>query len=159
MKRTASSRSSIRRRLKTTRQDLQSRPGPPECPVEVIVRNYKNLPLSVPAVTCLRRKYWGLAGPKLLVVTFASAPGVPNWGGVLSKLAAKSTPAEKDFDIFFVCDGGRTWYSGNPSIPIGAIIGAPYTLGSLSFFTPYAGFRTHVSSDTLTESDYAPQPI
>ena len=52
------------------------------------------------------------AGPKLLVVTFASAPGVPNWGGVLSRLAREASPEEKCFDIFFVCDGGRNWYSG-----------------------------------------------
>ena len=52
------------------------------------------------------------AEPKLLVVTFASAPGVPNWGGVLSRLAAEASPEERQFDIFFVCDGGRSWYSG-----------------------------------------------
>jgi hypothetical protein len=52
------------------------------------------------------------AVPEVLVVTFASAPGVPNWGGVLGKLARESTPEEKCFDILFVCDGGRNWYSG-----------------------------------------------
>ncbi len=57
----------------------------------------------------------GHAGSKLLIVTFASAPGVPNWGGVLSRLAAEASPEERDFDIFFVCDGGRNWYSGLPT--------------------------------------------
>ena len=55
---------------------------------------------------------FGHAEPKLLVVTFASAPGVPNWGGVLSRLAAEACPEERQFDIYFVCDGGRNWYSG-----------------------------------------------
>ena len=51
-------------------------------------------------------------GPDVLVVTFASAPGVPNWGGVLGRLSREATPEEKQFDILFVCDGGRDWYSG-----------------------------------------------
>jgi len=50
--------------------------------------------------------------PKVLVVTFASAPGVPNWGGVLGRLAREATPEEQQFDILFVCDGSRNWYSG-----------------------------------------------
>ncbi len=57
------------------------------------------------------------AGPEVLVVTFASAPGVPNWGGVLGKLAREASPEERQFDVLFVCDGGRNWYSGTPLAP------------------------------------------
>ena len=63
--------------------------------------------------------FWLLGeGPDVLVVTFASAPGVPNWGGVLGRLAREATPEEKQFDILFVCDGGRNWYSGVSNIPL-----------------------------------------
>ena len=49
---------------------------------------------------------------KVLVVTFASAPGTPNWGGLLNRILAEASPEEKAFDILYVCDGGRSWYSG-----------------------------------------------
>ena len=49
----------------------------------------------------------------MLVVAFASAPGVPNWGGLLERIRrAMQEPAHKCFDILYVVDAGRSWYSG-----------------------------------------------
>ena len=46
------------------------------------------------------------------MVAFSSAPGLPNWGGVLNRIAAAAEGKEKNFDVLYVCDGGRSWYSG-----------------------------------------------
>ncbi|XP_024516937.1 uncharacterized protein LOC112341277 isoform X1 [Selaginella moellendorffii] len=51
----------------------------------------------------------------VLVVAFGSAPGVPNWGGLLSRVkkemeASGVTPA---FDILYVVDSWRSWYTQN----------------------------------------------
>lgn len=49
----------------------------------------------------------------MLVVAFASAPGVPNWGGLLERIRrAMQEPAHKCFDILYVVDAGRSWYNG-----------------------------------------------
>lgn len=50
---------------------------------------------------------------KVLVVAFGSAPGVPNWGGILNKIRASAeTEEEMDFDVLYVVDPGRDWYGG-----------------------------------------------
>ncbi|GBG71064.1 hypothetical protein CBR_g8363 [Chara braunii] len=50
---------------------------------------------------------------QLLVVAFGSAPGVPNWGGLLKRvkncLESKGFPAA--FDTLYVVDPRRSWYS------------------------------------------------
>ena len=67
----------------------------------------------------------------VLVVAFGSAPGVPNWGGLLKKLrddvrargannvggagagaAAAVTAARLGFDVLYVADTARSWYGG-----------------------------------------------
>ena len=49
-----------------------------------------------------------------LVVAFGSAPGVPNWGGLLKRveLAGTADPSWQSFDVLFVVDGSRSWYDG-----------------------------------------------
>ncbi|KAK9830263.1 hypothetical protein WJX72_010668 [[Myrmecia] bisecta] len=55
----------------------------------------------------------GNKGTRVLVVTYASAPGVPNWGGLLKRiLAATAEPAHQCFDQMYVVDGSRSWYHG-----------------------------------------------
>lgn len=50
---------------------------------------------------------------RALVVSFGSAPGTPNWGGVLSKVrAAAGSAAEADFDVVYIVDPHRAWYCG-----------------------------------------------
>lgn len=51
---------------------------------------------------------------KALVVAFGSAPGVPNWGGLLKRveLAGAAQTAWASFDVLFVVDGSRSWYAG-----------------------------------------------
>jgi len=50
---------------------------------------------------------------QVLVVAFGSAPGVPNWGGLLKRIRAAGTePAHNDFDVLFVVDPYRGWYCG-----------------------------------------------
>jgi hypothetical protein len=67
----------------------------------------------------------------VLIVAFGSAPGVPNWGGLLKKLrddvrargvnnvrgagagaAAAVTAARLGFDVLYVADTARSWYGG-----------------------------------------------
>ena len=50
---------------------------------------------------------------KVLVVVFGSAPGVPNWGKLLDRVA-ESMRAEDGvpFDSYFVADPLREWYRG-----------------------------------------------
>lgn len=52
---------------------------------------------------------------RALVVAFGSAPGDPNWGGVLSRvrgqMEARGAPGA-DFDVMFVVDARRCWYDG-----------------------------------------------
>jgi len=50
---------------------------------------------------------------EVLVVSFGSAPGTPNWGGLLKKVrAAAMTPEEQNFDVLYVVDPARSWYGG-----------------------------------------------
>ena len=68
----------------------------------------------------------------VLVVAFGSAPGVPNWGGLLRKLrddvtrrgennvrgagqnaAAAVRAATEGFDVLYVSDTSRAWYGGD----------------------------------------------
>ncbi len=58
------------------------------------------------------------AGERVLVVSFASAPGVPNWGGLVERIRrAAQEPAHKCFDVLYVVDAGRSWYNGAWSSP------------------------------------------
>ena len=53
---------------------------------------------------------------KVLVVAFGSAPGVPNWGGLLKKVRAAATEDEHlNFDVLYVVDPARGWYRGGGS--------------------------------------------
>jgi Leucine-rich repeat (LRR) protein len=50
---------------------------------------------------------------QVLVVAFGSAPGVPNWGGLLKRIRAAGTePAHNDFDVLYIVDPHRGWYCG-----------------------------------------------
>ncbi|KAL4428234.1 hypothetical protein ABPG75_002323 [Micractinium tetrahymenae] len=50
---------------------------------------------------------------EVLVVSFGSAPGTPNWGGLLKKVrAAAVSPQEANFDVLYVVDPARSWYGG-----------------------------------------------
>lgn len=57
-------------------------------------------------------------GERVLVVAFGSAPGVPNWGSLLRRVAkAAEDPAHACFDVLYVVDAERSWYSGAPHSP------------------------------------------
>jgi Leucine-rich repeat (LRR) protein len=57
------------------------------------------------------------AHSKVLVVAFGSAPGVPNWGGLLKRIRAAGTePAHNDFDVLYVVDPYRGWYGGGDDV-------------------------------------------
>ncbi|KAG2486470.1 hypothetical protein HYH03_014917 [Edaphochlamys debaryana] len=50
---------------------------------------------------------------RVLVVAFGSAPGTPNWGGLLSRVyKAAASEAETCFDVLYVADPSRDWYGG-----------------------------------------------
>eukprot|EP00898_Chlorokybus_atmophyticus_P002308 jgi/Chlat1/3078/Chrsp21S03388 len=46
---------------------------------------------------------------RALVVAFGSAPGVPNWGGILNCIRKQSS--SDAFDVLYVVDPSRTWYT------------------------------------------------
>jgi hypothetical protein len=51
----------------------------------------------------------------VLVVAFGSAPGTPNWGGALKRVREdfdKESHANISFDVLYVVDPDRSWYSG-----------------------------------------------
>ncbi|OUS43669.1 hypothetical protein BE221DRAFT_147452 [Ostreococcus tauri] len=48
----------------------------------------------------------------VLVVSFGSAPGVPNWGGLLKKLQ-KNVRDGDSYDVLYVCDVDRSWYASS----------------------------------------------
>lgn len=51
----------------------------------------------------------------VLVVAFGSAPGTPNWGGALKRVREdfdKESHANVNFDVLYVVDPDRNWYSG-----------------------------------------------
>lgn len=52
---------------------------------------------------------------EVVVVTFGSAPGVPNWGGLLrrTRSAMVAENIKPAFDILYVVDGRRSWYTEN----------------------------------------------
>ena len=55
----------------------------------------------------------GAEGRRGLVVAFGSAPGEPNWGGLLSRIRRNAADsAHARFDVLFVVDGARSWYNG-----------------------------------------------
>jgi hypothetical protein len=59
----------------------------------------------------------GAGRPRVLVVAFGSAPGVPNWGGLLRRVRASGSADDEDaalgaFDALFVVDPARQWYCG-----------------------------------------------
>lgn len=55
----------------------------------------------------------GARGRRGLVVAFGSAPGEPNWGGLLSRLRRNAADsAHARFDVLYVVDGARSWYNG-----------------------------------------------
>ena len=59
-----------------------------------------------------------VAGDRALVVAFGSAPGVPNWGGLLSRvLAAAEDAAHECFDVLYIVDPARSWYNGKATPP------------------------------------------
>ncbi|EFJ52246.1 hypothetical protein VOLCADRAFT_116284, partial [Volvox carteri f. nagariensis] len=52
---------------------------------------------------------------EVLVVAFGSAPGTPNWGGLLGKVyrsAAAAGDEGRYFDVLYVADPSRDWYGG-----------------------------------------------
>ena len=52
-------------------------------------------------------------GNKVLVISFGSAPGIPNWAGLLKRIkSSASVPIEADFDVLYVVDPAREWYGG-----------------------------------------------
>lgn len=55
-----------------------------------------------------------IAQQPVLVVSFGSAPGVPNWGGLLGRLykSSRSRPEDVGFDVLYVVDPARSWYDG-----------------------------------------------
>ncbi|MCO5548464.1 hypothetical protein L7F22_001922 [Adiantum nelumboides] len=76
---------------------------------------------------------------KVVVVAFASAPGVPNWGGLLGRMRAAMLADNKApaFDVLYVVDTRRSWYtetkSGeewHPASPLGANPGCLSSAGS-----------------------------
>ena len=69
-----------------------------------------------------------LQGQRLLVVSFASAPGLPNWGGLLKKvLHGMAEPAHKCFDTLYVVDPCRSWYHGERNLNLTLFVMAHLT--------------------------------
>eukprot|EP00878_Enallax_costatus_P005986 GHUV01006278.1.p2 GENE.GHUV01006278.1~~GHUV01006278.1.p2 ORF type:complete len:465 (+),score=146.42 GHUV01006278.1:1741-3135(+) len=55
----------------------------------------------------------GCLGDHVLVVAFGSAPGLPNWGGVMRQVyAAAEAPDHTNFDVLYMVDSHRSWYCG-----------------------------------------------
>ncbi|MEW5319309.1 MAG: hypothetical protein WDW38_010469 [Sanguina aurantia] len=55
-----------------------------------------------------------LAGlSQVLVVAFGSAPGLPNWGGMLGRMySAAKEDSHRSYDVLYVVDPSRLWYEG-----------------------------------------------
>lgn len=55
-----------------------------------------------------------------VIVAFGSAPAVPNWAGLLSKVKAemKRKQATSTFDILFVVDSKRSWYTHEDNVEL-----------------------------------------
>ncbi|CAG9466477.1 unnamed protein product [Pedinophyceae sp. YPF-701] len=86
-------------------------PGPLPAQVQVSTSFAGNAP------GYFKRVRGGVEGERgaVLVVAFGSAPGEPNWGGLLKRvragMEASSSPVA-DFDTLFVVDSQRSWYGG-----------------------------------------------
>ncbi|KAH9302639.1 hypothetical protein KI387_014222, partial [Taxus chinensis] len=54
----------------------------------------------------------------VVVVAFGSAPGVPNWGGLLRRVKAEMNASNirPAFDILYVVDSRRSWYTEHQSM-------------------------------------------
>ncbi|XRB17503.1 hypothetical protein RI054_15g73480 [Pseudoscourfieldia marina] len=61
---------------------------------------------------CLEPPAQDATSGRVMVVSFASAPGLPNWGGVLGRVAGRMQVQDTSrVDVCFVCDARRTWYA------------------------------------------------
>jgi len=60
---------------------------------------------------------------EVLVVALGSAPGTPNWGGLLGRLyrEAGDRKEERAFDVLYVVDPARQWYGNNEQDGAGAM--------------------------------------
>lgn len=55
----------------------------------------------------------GVQGQRLLVVAFGSAPGLPNFGGLLHRIRHElQDPAHHEWDTLYIVDSRRNWYEG-----------------------------------------------
>ena len=94
------------------------------------------------ALTCRE----SVAGDRALVVAFGSAPGVPNWGGLLSRvLAAAEDAAHECFDVLYVVDPARSWYSGE-ALPLANQRHRPFQQSAVVIL--YSGLCVALSSPT-----------
>lgn len=62
---------------------------------------------------CFKLEKAGSSPAEALVVAFGSAPGTPNWGGLLRRV--RDTAADvthNSFDVLYVVDPYRSWYGG-----------------------------------------------
>ena len=67
-------------------------------------------------MTCMwrQRAPSALQGQRLLVVAFGSAPGLPNFGGLLRRIRNElQDPAHLEWDTLYVVDSCRNWYEGD----------------------------------------------
>eukprot|EP00899_Mesostigma_viride_P008935 jgi/Mesvir1/18042/Mv09359-RA.2 len=91
----------------------------------------------------------GTEQANVLVVAFGSAPGVPNWAGLLRRVREGLLPEQRRrFDILYLVDGQRAWFSperieegehghdGGGAHASGEQDGAPQTAGEAA--NPYA---------------------
>ncbi|KAJ9520064.1 hypothetical protein QJQ45_030140, partial [Haematococcus lacustris] len=61
----------------------------------------------------------------VLVVALGSAPGTPNWGGLLGRVYKQGlTPAERAFDVLYLVDPSRSWYGAAREEQQGGAAGA-----------------------------------
>lgn len=93
----------------------------------------------------------------VLIVAWGSAPGVPNWGGLLKKLrddvrtrgrnnvggagrasAAAVAAAEAGFDVLYVSDVARSWYHGGADATGGDIAESRWRAAISEIAAPYA---------------------
>ena len=55
-----------------------------------------------------------MQGQRLLVVAFGSAPGLPNFGGLLHRIRHElQDPAHHEWDTLYIVDSRRNWYEGD----------------------------------------------
>ena len=51
-------------------------------------------------------------------MAFASAPGTPNWQGLLRRVREDQDRPAHDFDILHVVDAARAWYQGQRPVAL-----------------------------------------